>query len=79
MERSDTEQEERILGNQMCDRELLCFKSGFEELCKAQDIGLTSRLVCLQEDRRCQSALTYGSGALCECPIRIFILREIGR
>ena len=75
----DTEQRERILGDQLCDRELICFKSGFEELCKSRSIKLVSSLVCLQEDRHCKYALTYRQEILCECPVRLFILRELGR
>lgn len=79
MEQLDTEQRERILGDQICDKELICFKAGFEELCKAQDIGLVSRLVCLQKDRHCKYALTHRQEILCQCPVRLFILRELGR
>ena len=39
-----------LMDNMECPKRFRCAESGFEELCKAGDIGLERYLVCLEEN-----------------------------
>jgi len=44
MEQDYQKEIEKIIGQFNCPKDLICYKSGFEVLCKAQDIGVESFL-----------------------------------
>ena len=63
-----------------CKKDFECVNSGFENLCKAKDIGLKKYLDCLKSSpQSCQFALSFGKGYLCRCPLRIYIKKRIGK
>jgi hypothetical protein len=67
-----------IIDKTECPKDFRCYKSGFEVLCKAKDIGLDSFLVCLDEDPPdCTFSLTYGKKYFCQCPVRIEVARKL--
>jgi hypothetical protein len=71
---------EKIIGQFNCPKDLICYKSGFEVLCKAQDIGVESFLICLEEDpRKCKFSLPLERGDICECPLRIYIAKKLNK
>lgn len=84
MERSPDEfnkkEIEEIVNEFKCPREVLCCKSDFKVLCKANDIGLETFLECLEEDpRSCPASLRFGDGYSCQCPLRVYIYKKLGK
>ena len=69
---------ENIIGQMKCPKDFNCANSGFEELCKATDIGLDEYLVCLEENpSSCIFSQPYGKSYYCMCPLRVFIAKNI--
>jgi hypothetical protein len=71
---------QEIIGDVKCPKDFACYKSGFANLCKAQNVGLDSFIRCLYEDPKgCKLATSMGSTYLCECPIRAYIIKKLGK
>lgn len=69
---------EEIIGEMKCPKYLKCYKLGFKNLCKAQDIGIDTFLECLEENPQdCKFSLSFGFGYFCKCPLRIYIIKEL--
>ncbi len=69
-----------ILGGMECPKGFKCAESGFENLCKARDIGVLGYLDCLEAaPDRCTFALPFGYGYLCKCPLRVHVAKTLGR
>jgi len=69
---------EKIIGQMQCSKDFQCYKSGFEVLCKAKDVGMNSFLQCLEEDPHdCLFLLPIPRTHYCECPIRVYIAKEL--
>lgn len=80
MEQAYQKEIEKIIGQFNCPKDLICYKSGFEVLCKAQDIGVESFLICLEEDpRKCRFSLPLERRDICECPLRIYIAKKLNK
>ena len=69
---------EEIIGQMQCSKDFECYKSGFENLCKAEDVGMVSNLRCLEEDHRnCLFLLTTPHTNYCHCPLRVYIAKVL--
>jgi hypothetical protein len=69
---------EEIIAQFKCPKDFKCYKSGFEVLCKAKDIGIESFLLCFEEDpRKCKFSFALERGYTCECPLRIYIAKKL--
>ena len=69
---------EEIIGGMKCPRDFKCYESGFEDLCKAKDIGLESFSKCLEEDPlECTFAFSFGYSHFCKCPLRVYIAKTL--
>jgi hypothetical protein len=69
---------EKIIAGMECPKDFLCYKSGFNSLCKAEDIGVDSFLVCLEEKpQECNFSRSSEHRFLCKCPLRIYIAKEL--
>ncbi|MFH1572217.1 MAG: helix-turn-helix transcriptional regulator [Gemmatimonadota bacterium] len=69
-----------IVGGMSCPKGFECAHSGFENLCRARDIGLERHLECLEGDSTdCVFAITFGGSHLCECPLRNYLFRKLAR
>jgi hypothetical protein len=78
MEQEHEREIAEIISGMKCPKDFKCCKSGFENLCKAEDIGMASFLLCLEEDPEwCKFSLRYGSAYLCDCPVRVYITKEL--
>ncbi len=78
MKDEDRKKIEEILDRMICPKNFKCADSGFEQLCKARNIGLENYLDCLEENpSACLFALPFGSGYLCHCPLRVYLSREL--
>jgi hypothetical protein len=78
MQRDYKKELEKIIDDLQCPKDFKCYKSGFENLCKATDIGLESYLRCLEEDSyACKFSLSFGNAYLCQCPLRVYISKKL--
>ena len=61
-----------------CLKDYECYKSGIEKLCKA--IKISTLIECLSEEACvCGLSLSFSKSALCECPLRRYILQNFNR
>jgi hypothetical protein len=61
-----------------CPKGFSCYTEGFENLCKAKDIGLHSILECLDKDGPlCLFSINVRDTYYCECPLRVYIARNL--
>ena len=77
-----TEDQERgikaIMAQMRCSKNFECSKSEFEVLCKAKDFGVEHYIECLEpESHRCNFSISFDSGKLCMCPLRVYIARNL--
>ena len=78
MEQDIKKEVEEIISGLQCPKDFECYKSGFENLCKAKDIGLKNYLECLEEDpTSCTFSLSMSGLYYCECPLRIYIAKKL--
>ncbi len=69
---------ERIISQMECAKDFICYKSGFQILCKAIDAGLESFLRCLEPNPFvCAFSLHFGSEDYCKCPLRVYIGKNL--
>ena len=69
---------EQIIGGLECPENFKCYKMGFENLCKAKDIGLESHLLCLEENSfECKFSVAFGRSYFCHCPLRVFLTKKL--
>ena len=80
MSRDYEKELQKIIGDLECPKDFKCYKSGFEVLCRARDIGVESYLECLEEDaRECTFSFAFGEARFCKCPLRVYISKKLGR
>ena len=50
-------------------------------LCRARDVGLDTYIECLEERRysACKFNTPFANIHLCQCPPRVFLLKEVGK
>ncbi len=74
---------EEIMDGFQCPKDFQCYKSGFETLCKV-GVGskgvVTGGYVCLEErPPLCKFSVPFGERHFCQCPLRVFIFKELGK
>jgi hypothetical protein len=71
---------EKIMNGMECPKDFECYKSGFKNIGKAKDTAVESFVVCL-EDRawQCEYSFSFGSSYLCKCPLRVYVLKKLGK
>ncbi len=70
----------KIIGEFNCPKGFRCYKSGFNDLCRAEDIGSEPFLECLDHARgECPFVLTYANVHFCDCPLRFYILKTLNK
>ena len=79
MDEETRKQIDDIIGQMQCPKGFRCADSGFEQLCKAKNIGLEHYLECGEDDApSCKFSLTFGNLAYyCQCPLRVYISRTL--
>jgi hypothetical protein len=70
---------EEIKGQMECLKDFMCIENNFENLCKAQDFGVNGFVYCLEDNLPCNFALSFGFKRICQCPLRVFIAKDIGK
>ena len=75
------EEIEKIIGGMQCPKDFKCYKSGFEVFCKAKSVGVgdESLLVCFEKYPQKCKLVSLERGYLCECPLRIYIAKELNK
>ncbi|HUU49944.1 MAG TPA: hypothetical protein VMW81_03165 [Nitrospinota bacterium] len=69
---------EKIIARMECPKDFICYKSGFENLCEARDVGLESFLECLEKNPwECTFSISFGTAYYCRCPLRFYIIKEL--
>jgi hypothetical protein len=77
---SNKKELEEIVGQMQCPKDCKCCESGLEALCKARDVGAESFLECMEEhSERCPFSVSLGVESLCQCPLRVYICRKLGK
>ncbi len=78
METGTDEEIKEIMGEMNCPKDFICYRSGFENLCRAEDVGRKSLLKCLEQNpEECRFSLPIGLTFYCQCPLRVYIARKI--
>jgi hypothetical protein len=78
MEQEHIDAIEEIIGQSKCPKDFLCYGSGFETLCKARLIDGVPFLECIEKvPQLCALSLDFGSTHSCECPVRLYIAKEL--
>jgi hypothetical protein len=71
---------EDIISRFECSKGFTCCTQGFENLCKAKDVGFDSILECLEEDGVfCLFSIRHGNKYYCECPLRVYIAKNLDK
>jgi hypothetical protein len=80
MEQEHERRIEEIIGDLRCSKDFKCYNSGYTDLCKAEDVGAPSFLVCLEKHpRHCKFSLYVEKMYLCECPLRLYLAKEMNK
>jgi hypothetical protein len=67
-----------IIGQLACPKDFQCYEQGFENLCKAEDVGLETFLECLEKrPHECPFSIPYARVFYCSCPLRVYIAKEL--
>ncbi|HAA04795.1 MAG TPA: hypothetical protein DCZ69_13910 [Syntrophobacteraceae bacterium] len=76
----DRQKIENLIGKIHCPKDFKCVESGFEALCKANDVGLDHHLVCLEASGfQCRFCLVVERDYYCGCPLRVYIAKHLGK
>jgi hypothetical protein len=71
---------EEIMPGMQCSKKFHCAESGFETLCKARDFWNENYLECLDSSGdSCEYALPVANGNLCQCPLRVYLGKKLGK
>jgi hypothetical protein len=80
MEQALEKEVQEIMSDMMCPKHFICYKSEFETVCQAKDIGLTEHLACLEENPSlCPFSVSFASLYICHCPLRFFAFKKLGK
>ena len=71
---------EEIINGMECPKDFECYKSGFEDLCKAQIFRDGELVECLGEiSQSCKFSFNFGLGHICKCPLRRYIAQNFNK
>ena len=68
----------QIIGEFHCPKDFTCYKSGFSNLCEAEDIESESFLECLEKSpEECPFLLSFANVHFCDCPLRCYVAKKL--
>lgn len=74
------EEIEKVMAGVTCPKKFECYKSNFKNLCKVRCSGAESIIECLSPDRgKCAFALAFGYSYFCQCPMRVYIAKNLNK
>ena len=69
---------EKIMAGMKCPKDFRCAESGFERLCKAEDIELDNHLLCLEDNPfQCNFSVVVETKHFCTCPLRVYLSKKL--
>lgn len=69
---------QEVLDKTTCQKSFICYKSGFKNLCRAEDVGEKYMLVCLEEKpEKCKFSFPVEGASYCQCPVRVYIAKKL--
>jgi hypothetical protein len=69
---------EKIMASMECSKDFKCYKSGFEDVCKAKDDGLDGYANCSEgANVPCEFKVHYAYRVLCRCPLRVYAAKNL--
>ena len=78
MKEEDKRKIEKLIRLMQCSKGFKCIEFGFENLCKAKDIGLNYYLECIEDNpTECSSAYAIGNSYFCLCPLRLHLAKKL--
>lgn len=67
-----------IISGMKCPKGFRCAEEGFAWLCKAEEIGLTDHLKCLEVDQPdCPFKINFAHLRFCQCPLRVYLFKKL--
>ena len=67
-----------MIGHMNCPKDFKCANNGFENLCRAKECGMDDYLECLEDDPlSCKFAILFGRQYFCQCPLRVYIAKNL--
>lgn len=74
------EQIKQIISSMTCSKGFDCFKSGFENLCKAKIVGGGKTIECSPENKRpCEYRFGFVDKSFCKCRLRYYVARNFNK
>jgi hypothetical protein len=71
---------ENIMRGMECVKGFKCYELGFNNICHAKDIGIESFVECLERrTKECKFSFPFGHSHLCQCPLRIYVKKNLNR
>ena len=71
---------EKIISGMECAKGFKCYESGFNDLCRAKDIGIESFVECLEtKTKGCAFSFPFGLSHLCQCSLRIYVAKNLNK
>ena len=69
---------EEIMDGMKCPKDFRCAESGFERLCRAEDIGFETHLLCLEDAPfQCKFSVVLETKYFCTCPLRVYLSKKL--
>ncbi len=69
---------EEIMDGMKCPKDFRCAESGFERLCRAEDIGFETHLLCLEDTPfQCKFSVVLETKYFCTCPLRVYLSKKL--
>jgi len=80
MNEEDRRKIEKIISQLNCQKNFKCAASGFENLCKAEDIGSDTHLMCHDNAPFwCGFSLKADQEYFCSCLLRLYLAKHLGK
>lgn len=71
---------DEIIGQLKCSKDYICYKRGFEKLCKMKETAGGRLYECLEKGPDdCTFSISYGYAHFCSCPLRIYIANKLNK
>ena len=71
---------DKIKAGMHCPAGFVCVNNNFEQLCKIKETGVHDFIECSEENPvTCPFGVMCEDKRFCECPLRIYLFRDLGK
>jgi hypothetical protein len=78
LDRQVSKEIKKIIGHMQCPKDFKCASSGFKKLCLARDCGMDHYLECHEDNPfACKFVILFGEQYFCQCPLRVYIAKQL--